>query len=155
MGWLDIVLRLGSAILIGGAIGLNRDLHHKPTGMRTLGLVALGSTLAVLAVAGDPAAVSRVIQGIITGIGFLGAGVILHRPTGGKVHGLTTAASIWVTAAMGVLCGIAAWPILVVGVSLVFLLLVFGGPVEKWCHKRLGANDDEQREIQSSAKATR
>ena len=79
MGWLDIVLRLGSAILIGGAIGLNRDLHHKPTGMRTLGLVALGSTLAVLAVAGDPAAVSRVIQGIITGIGFLGAGVILHR----------------------------------------------------------------------------
>ena len=116
MGWLDIVLRLGSAILIGGAIGLNRDLHHKPTGMRTLGLVALGSTLAVLGVAGDPAAVSRVVQGIITGIGFLGAGVILHRPTGGKVHGLTTAATIWVTAAIGVLCGIAAWPILVVGV---------------------------------------
>ena len=153
MGWLDIVLRLGSAILIGCAIGLNRDLHHKPTGMRTLGLVALGSTLAVLGVAGDPAAVSRVIQGIITGIGFLGAGVILHRPTGGKVHGLTTAASIWVTAAMGVLCGIAAWPILVVGVLLVFLLRVFGGPVEKWCHKRFGSNDDEQAETQSSAKA--
>jgi putative Mg2+ transporter-C (MgtC) family protein len=155
MGWLDIVLRLGSAILIGGAIGLNRDLHHKPTGMRTLGLVALGSTLAVLAVAGDPAAVSRVIQGIITGIGFLGAGVILHRPTGGKVHGMTTAASIWVTAAMGVLCGIAAWSILVVGVSLVLLLLMFGGPVEKWCHKRLGSSHDEETEIQSSAKATR
>ena len=154
MDWLDIVLRLGSAILIGGAIGLNRDLHHKPTGMRTLGLVALGSTLAVLAVAGDPAAVSRVIQGIITGIGFLGAGVILHRPTGGKVHGLTTAASIWVTAAMGVLCGIAAWPILVVGVSLVLLLLMFGGPVEKWCHKRLGSDDDEQTETRSSAKVT-
>ena len=155
MGWLDIVLRLGSAILIGGAIGLNRDLHHKPTGVRTLGLVALGSALVILAVAGDPAAVSRVIQGIITGIGFLGAGVILHRPTGGKVHGLTTAASIWVTAAMGVLCGIAAWSILVVGVSLVLLLLMFGGPVEKWCHRRLGSNHDEETEIQSSAKATR
>ena len=154
MGWLDIVLRLGSAMLIGGAIGLNRDLHHKPTGMRTLGLVALGSTLAVLAVAGDPAAVSRVVQGIITGIGFLGAGVILHRPTGGKVHGLTTAASIWVTAAMGVLCGMGAWPILVVGVSLVLLLLVFGGPFEKWCHKRLGSDDDEQTETRSSAKVT-
>jgi putative Mg2+ transporter-C (MgtC) family protein len=151
MGWLDIALRLGSAMLIGGAIGLNRDLHHKPTGMRTLGLVALGSTLAVLAVAGDPAAVSRVVQGIITGIGFLGAGVILHRPTGGKVHGLTTAASIWVTAAMGVLCGMGAWPILVVGVSLVLLLLVFGGPFEKWCHKRLGSDDDEQTETRSSA----
>jgi putative Mg2+ transporter-C (MgtC) family protein len=154
MGWLDIALRLGSAMLIGGAIGLNRDLHHKPTGMRTLGLVALGSTLAVLAVAGDPAAVSRVVQGIITGIGFLGAGVILHRPTGGKVHGLTTAASIWVTAAMGVLCGMGAWPILVVGVSLVLLLLVFGGPFEKWCHKRLGSDDDEQTETRSSAKVT-
>ena len=97
---------------------------------------------------------SRVVQGIITGIGFLGAGVILHRPTGGKVHGLTTAASIWVTAAMGVLCGMGAWPILVVGVSLVLLLLVFGGPVEKWCHKRLGSDDDEQTETRSSAKVT-
>src|SRR6185436_13354047 len=154
--WMDIILRLGGAMLVGCAIGLNREFHHKPTGMRTLGLVALGSALAVMSVAQDPQAdVSRVVQGVITGIGFLGAGVILHRPTGGKVHGLTTAASIWVTAAMGVLCGIAAWPILVVGVSLVFLLLVFGGPVEKWCHKRLGANDDEQRVIQSSAKATR
>ena len=140
IGWLDILLRLGAAVLIGGAIGLNRDLHHKPTGVRTLGLVALGSALVILAVAGDPAAVSRVIQGIITGIGFLGAGVILHRPTGGKVHGLTTAASIWVTAAMGVLCGIAAWPILVVGALLVLLLLVFGGPVEKWCHHRFGSD---------------
>src|SRR6478672_1086147 len=54
----------------------------------------------------------------------------LHRPTGGKVHGLTTAASIWVTAALGVLCGIAAWPILVVGVSLVLRLLVFSGQLK-------------------------
>src|ERR1700686_1059413 len=110
LGWLDIILRLGAAILIGSVIGLNRELHHKPTGMRTLGLVALGSALAVLAVADDPQAdISRVIQGVITGIGFLGAGVILHRPTGGKVHGLTTAATIWVTACLGILCGIAAW----------------------------------------------
>jgi putative Mg2+ transporter-C (MgtC) family protein len=96
LGWLDIILRLGAAILVGSVIGLNRELHHKPTGMRTLGLVALGSALAVLAVAQDPQAdVSRVIQGVITGVGFLGAGVILHRPTGSKVHGLTTAAIIW------------------------------------------------------------
>ena len=139
--WSDIVLRLGAAILIGGAIGLNRELHHKSTGLRTLGLVALGSALAVLAVSQDAQAdVSRVIQGVITGVGFIGAGVILHRPTGGKrVHGLTTAATIWVTAAMGVLCALAAWRILVVAVVLVFLLLVFGGPIEKWCHKRLGS----------------
>src|SRR6478672_13351724 len=142
MGWLDIVLRLGSAILIGGAIGLNRDLHHKPTGMRTLGLVALGSTLAVLAAAGDPAAVSRVIQGVITGIGFLGAGVILHRPTGGKVHGLTTAATIWVTASLGILCGLAAWRTVAIAALLMFFLLIVGGPIEKWCHKLLGSDDE-------------
>ena len=83
LGWLDIILRLGAAILVGSVIGLNRELHHKPTGMRTLGLVALGSALAVLAVAQDPQAdVSRVIQGVITGVGFLGAGVILHGQAG-------------------------------------------------------------------------
>src|SRR5262245_34649716 len=99
MDLLDIIVRLGAAILIGGLIGLDRNLHHKPTGVRTLGLVALGSALAVLAVAHDRLAdVSRVIQGVIMGVGFIGAGVILHHATSGKVHGMTTAASIWVTA---------------------------------------------------------
>jgi putative Mg2+ transporter-C (MgtC) family protein len=149
---LDIIVRLSAAVLIGGAMGLNRELHHKPTGLRTLGLVALGSALAVLAVANDPEAdISRVIQGVITGVGFIGAGVILHRPTGGKkVHGLTTAATIWVTATMGVLCGLAAWSILAVAVPLVLLLLVVGGPVEKWCHKRLGSDDDEEPTLPTS-----
>ena len=140
--WMDIILRLGAATLIGGALGLNRELHNKPTGVRTLGLVSLGSALAVLAVAGDPQAdLSRVIQGVITGIGFLGAGVILHRPTDSKVHGLTTAATIWVTAGFGVLCGIAAWRIAFVAVVLVVLLLTVGGPFEKWCRRQL---DDDK-----------
>lgn len=144
LGWTDIFLRLGAAMLIGGVLGLNRDLHHKPTGLRTLSLVSLGSALVVLAVAQDPQVdISRVIQGVITGVGFIGAGVILHRPTGGKkVHGLTTAATIWVTAALGVLCGIGAWSLLVIAVPLVLSLLVFGGPVEKWCHKQLGSDDE-------------
>ena len=82
---LDITLRLGSAALFGAAIGLNRDLHGKPTGVRTLGVVGLGAALVVLAsmdfqtlpgVDADP--VSRAIQGILTGIGFLGAGVIVR-----------------------------------------------------------------------------
>src|SRR5262245_36052296 len=138
MDWLDIVVRLGAAILIGGAIGLDRNLHHKPTGVRTLGLVAVGA-LAVLAVAHDRQAdVSRVIQGVITGVGFIGAGVILHQATNGKVHGLTTAASIWVTAALGVLCGLAAWKLLVVAMAGVLFLLLAGGPIEKWCQKVLG-----------------
>jgi putative Mg2+ transporter-C (MgtC) family protein len=139
----DILLRLGAAMVIGGAIGLNRELHHKPTGLRTLGLVSLGAALTVLAVAQDPQAdVSRVIQGVITGVGFIGAGVILHPATSGnQVHGLTTAATIWVTAAVGVLCGMAAWSILAIAVPLVLAILVFGGPLEKWCHKLLGSDD--------------
>ena len=100
--WLDIFIRLGAATVIGGVIGLNRDLHHKPTGVRTLALVALGSALAVLAVAHDPQAdISRVIQGVITGVGFIGAGVILHRPTEKTVHGLTTAAAAFGTTSYG------------------------------------------------------
>ena len=142
--WTDIILRLGGAMLVGCAIGLNRELHHKPTGMRTLGLVALGSALAVLGVAQDSQGdVSRVIQGVITGIGFLGAGVILHRPTGGKVHGLTTAATIWVTASLGILCGLAAWRTVAIAALLVLFLLIVGGPIEKWCHKRLGSDDEQ------------
>lgn len=149
LDWLDIILRLGAAISIGSVIGLNRELHHKPTGMRTLGLVALGSALFVLSVAQDPNAdVSRVIQGVITGVGFLGAGVILHRPTGGKVHGLTTAATIWVTASLGVLCGLAAWRILAIAAVLILFLLITGGPFEKWCHRRLGS--DEQSDLTAS-----
>ena len=140
IGWLDIFVRLGAAAAIGAAIGLNRELHHKQTGVRTLGLVGLGSALAVLAVADDPQVdISRVIQGVITGIGFLGAGVILHRPTGGKVHGLTTAATIWVTASLGILCGIAAWRIVVVAMLFTVVLLTIGGPFEKWCKERFGS----------------
>jgi putative Mg2+ transporter-C (MgtC) family protein len=146
--WMDIILRLVGATAVGCAIGLNRELHNKPTGMRTLGLVSLGSALAVLAVAQDSAAdVSRVVQGVITGIGFLGAGVILHGPTGARVHGLTTAASIWVTASLGILCGLAAWRSVGIAVILMLFLLVAGGPIEKWVHDRLGpdkARDDAE-----------
>jgi putative Mg2+ transporter-C (MgtC) family protein len=136
LGWTDIFLRLGAAMLIGGVLGLNRDLHHKPSGLRTLSLVSLGSAVAVLAVA--QADISRVIQGVITGVGFIGAGMILHRPTGHKeVHGLTTAATIWVTAAL------VGWglDLLAIAVPLSLALLVFGGSVEKWCHKLLGSDN--------------
>jgi putative Mg2+ transporter-C (MgtC) family protein len=102
--------------------------------MRTLGLVALASAVAVLAVAKDPNAdASRVIQGVITGVGFLGAGVIVHLGRGGQVvHGLSTAVTIWITASLGVLCALAAWSLLVVAFVLAVFLLIAGGLVEKW-----------------------
>src|SRR5712664_1040222 len=128
----DVILRLGAATLIGAAIGLNRDLHGKPIGVRTLGLVGLASAIAVLAVApgdgGDFSPASRVIQGVLTGIGFLGAGVIVRRDIGKAVHGLTSAACAWTTACLGLVCGLAVWPIVATGVVLVFVLLIFGGP---------------------------
>jgi uncharacterized membrane protein YhiD involved in acid resistance len=105
MDTLDIALRLGAATLIGVLLGLNRDLHGKSTGVRTLGVLCLGSALAVLSIRAVTAAdASRVIQGIVTGVGFLGAGVIVRSEKGHHVQGLTTAAVVWVTAWHG--CGL-------------------------------------------------
>lgn len=152
----EIVFRLLFAVLIGCAIGLDRNLHGKPTGIKTLGLVALGASLVTMASmefastdeSFDAAAVSRTIQGVITGIGFLGAGVIIHDRTAEKVHGLTTAASIWVTAALGIVCGMGSWQIAAIAAVIVLLLFIIGRPVEKQLHQRwLGKTDEERAAI--------
>jgi putative Mg2+ transporter-C (MgtC) family protein len=133
---LEAGFRLLVAMLAGMAIGLNRDLHNKPVGMRTLGLVSLGSALVLLAstrfgqLEFDQDAVSRVIQGILTGVGFIGAGVVLHDKTQMKIHGLTTAATVWVAAVLGVTAGMGAWLVTVMGSGLTLVLLVFGGRIE-------------------------
>ena len=136
MDTLDMALRLGAAALVGIALGLNRNLHGKPTGVRTLSLVGLGSALAVLSV-GEISSTDagRVIQGIVTGIGFLGAGVIIRSTDDQHVHGLTTAACAWLTGCIGAACGIAQWRVILLSVSLVFVILVFGGPFEKAIHR--------------------
>jgi len=96
----DAVLRMLAAMLIGCIIGIDRDLHGKPIGMKTLGLVSLGACIATMCAQGfsmtpsDDAGVSRAVQGIVIGVGFLGAGVILQNPRENRVRGLTTAASI-------------------------------------------------------------
>ncbi len=136
MDIVDIVLRLGAAALAGAAIGVNRDLANKPIGMRTLALVALGAAAIALAgiqvegMATNPDALSRVVQGIIqgvmAGISFIGAGVILRDAKARMVEGLTTAATVWVTAALGVACGLAAWRVVGVAVVLALLLLTVG-----------------------------
>lgn len=131
--WLDTILRLGAASLAGLIIGLNRDLADKPIGMRTLGLVSLGAAVVSMAtiqyhdLADQPDALSRVVQGIIQGImggiSFIGAGVILRDVKTRTVEGLTTAATVWVTAAFGIACALAAWRIVAVATVLALILL--------------------------------
>jgi len=136
----DILLRLGTAAAVGILIGINRDLQDKPIGMRTLGLVSLGAavvavaTIQVASMAENPDAMSRVIQGIIqgvmAGISFIGAGVILRDAEARTVEGLTTAATVWVTAALGIACGLAAWTTIAIGAALALLLLAGVGWLE-------------------------
>jgi putative Mg2+ transporter-C (MgtC) family protein len=151
LGWTEVILRLGIAALVGGAIGLDRDLRGKPTGVRTMGIVALGSALIVLASQypgqmADQAAASRVMQGIITGIGFLGAGVILRNPGHKRVHGLTTAASIWLTACIGAACGAGAWPLVLIAAVLVGVIFSFGRPLERALERYYGSPGPEHDE---------
>ena len=104
-----IMVRLLLAALLGGVLGYERESQGKAAGIRTHMLVAMGAALFVLVPELDGMAVadmSRVIQGIVTGIGFLGAGAIIKRSSEEDTQGLTTAAGIWMTAAIGVACGL-------------------------------------------------
>lgn len=134
----ETALRLGAALIVGTILGLNRELHGKPAGLRTHALVSLGAALATVVVlrspegslAADQNAIGRVVQGILTGVGFLGAGVILHDP-GGHISGLTTAATIWLCAVLGLVCGLGHWGALGIAVVLTALVLAFGRPLER------------------------
>ena len=104
-----LLVRLLLAALLGGVLGYEREQKGKAAGMRTHMLVALGAALFVLVPQQAGMAVgdlSRVLQGIVAGIGFLGAGAIIKPAREGDVKGLTTAAGIWMTAAIGVACGL-------------------------------------------------
>lgn len=141
----DIVLRIAGAGAIGAAIGLNRNLHHKYIGLRTLALIGAAAAGIVLVTldaeegAANVDALSRVVQGLLTGVGFIGAGVIVRGPTEKKVHGLTTAASVWTTAVLGILCGAGVWRVVAVLVTVSAVILIFGGAVEKRVHALIDA----------------
>lgn len=142
----DVLVRLVSATVIGAALGLNREIRGKPAGLRTHALVALGTALVTLTgveLAGhdgefDSNSVSRVIQGIVAGIGFLGGGTILKSDSGEHISGLTTAASLWVVACLGIACGVGLWQMSIVAVLLALLVLVVGEPLETALHRFLG-----------------
>lgn len=137
LGYLEVSARLGAAVLVGGVLGLNRLLRGKPAGFRTHAIVTLGAAIVALLAAGPRAEgaaaaadLGRVVQGILTGIGFLGAGVIL-RESEGHVTGLTTAATIWVCAGLGVVCGLGYWGLAAIATLLAFAVLLLGRAVER------------------------
>jgi putative Mg2+ transporter-C (MgtC) family protein len=150
LDWPEIVLRLGVATLAGGLIGLNRDLHGKPIGLKTLSLVGLATAM-VVAVAGPSSdtteisnAASRVMQGILTGIGFLGAGVIVRADTQHfRVRGLTSAACTWLAACVGIACGLGQWRIVTVALVITFTLLIVGRRLERWLHRMIGGKEED------------
>jgi len=121
-----LTLRLVVAMFVGALIGLQRETTRKAAGLRTHMLVSLGTALFVVAVNEalyHEDAMSRVIQGIITGIGFLGAGAILKLTEEKKIRGLTTAAGIWMTAAGGVAAGLGQFVPAIVGAALAWFVL--------------------------------
>lgn len=140
---LGLVFRLCIALIVGALIGLERQLRNKPAGLRTHMLVSLGSALFVLiplqiGVTSESAdALSRVIQGIAAGVGFLGAGEILRasRDRGNgelaEIRGLTSAAAVWVSAALGVVAGCGLWRLGLIGAVFALVVLSVFKQVER------------------------
>lgn len=128
-----VVIRLLAAAVLGGAIGFEREQKGKPAGFRTHILVTLGTCVAVLAGTGygmNSDGVSRVIQGLVTGIGFIGAGSIIKQRDEGHVHGLTTSAGIWVAAAIGIAVGLGELGLAILTTVIALIVLAIIGKVE-------------------------
>ncbi|WP_225938439.1 MgtC/SapB family protein [Leptothermofonsia sichuanensis] len=148
--WVTLTFRLVLATLVGGIIGFNREMTGKAAGLRTHMLVSLGAALFVIVTltgsSTEMDAVSRAIQGVATGVGFLGAGEIIQlsefsrdKP---RIKGLTSAASIWATAALGIVAACGLWQIGLIGTLLVLLTLSGAKGLERFISLR--REDDER-----------
>jgi putative Mg2+ transporter-C (MgtC) family protein len=140
-GWADVdaslraFARLAGAAVLGGAIGLQRERAGKAAGIRTHMMVALGAALFVLvpSMAGfESGDLSRVIQGIAAGIGFLGGGTIIKGADERDIEGLTSAATIWFTAAIGIAVGAGQGWIALLGVASAWLVLSVARALGRW-----------------------
>jgi putative Mg2+ transporter-C (MgtC) family protein len=149
-GLADLALRLAIAAGLGGAIGLNREWEQKPAGLRTHALVGLGSALFALVGMAlvqdgsvqDASAPSRVLQGLVAGVGFIGGGAILRRSDSGIVEGLTTATSIWIVAAVGVAAGLGMWRSAIISVAIALVILAGGEVIDRAIRRLLTRRGD-------------
>lgn len=142
---LRATLRLGVAILVGGAVGWEQQRRGRPAGLRTHMLVSLGAAIAVsISESTGSRDSTRVIQGVATGIGFLCAGDILHQVRNGTEHvkGLTSAAALWVTAALGMVAATGLWSLALVGTVSTLLILTVARNLEKHISKHPDSDHD-------------
>jgi len=133
----DAMLRLLLAAGLGAALGLEREYRQKPAGLRTNILIALGAalfTMLSLTITENASSADRIAAQIVTGIGFLGGGAILRGR--GSVHGMTTAATIWVNAAIGMAAGSGQHAIAAATAAITLLVLVVLGPIERYFERR-------------------
>jgi putative Mg2+ transporter-C (MgtC) family protein len=144
---LDIALRLSVGLLLGAVVGFERELHSQPAGFRTHSVVALGSAIftvvsgfAFTGVGADP---TRIAAQIVSGIGFIGAGTILHSR--GQIRGLTTAASLWAVAGIGMAAGAALYGVAVIGTVLMIVILSLFDWAEAYARRRIGLGPDDER----------
>jgi putative Mg2+ transporter-C (MgtC) family protein len=146
MELLEFAFRIGAALLAGLFIGMEREIHNKNAGLKTNALVSLGAAVFVLTsltFAGDDYVdTTRVIGQVVTGIGFIGAGVILHKGT--MVRGLTTAATVWCSAGAGCLAAIGQYAELSVLVAVIVFVNVVFNPVDKFIAKLFGHKGDDK-----------
>jgi putative Mg2+ transporter-C (MgtC) family protein len=129
-----LTARLALAVVLGSIVGVNRELRQKPAGLRTHALVALGAALVTVVgtlMTGDSGTLGRLVQGLLAGIGFIGGGVILHRDDTQGVHGLTTAAAVWLVAGVGIAVGAGLWPAGVIAIGLTLVVLAVGAPIDE------------------------
>ncbi|QQS33469.1 MAG: MgtC/SapB family protein [Acidobacteriota bacterium] len=144
-----VVIRLVAATVLGAIIGLQREQAGKAAGLRTHILVSLGTTLFVLASAGSGMSsdgVSRVVQGLATGIGFIGAGAILKLEHERRIHGLTTAAGIWMTAAIGVTVGLGGLGLALISTVIAWIVLASIGRLEQ----NVETDKSESKEVENT-----
>jgi len=134
----EIVRRLLLAACVGGLLGAEREVRHKSAGFRTNILIGMGSavfTMMSIAISADRGDPGRIAAQIVTGMGFLGAGAILRTRNG--VHGLTTAATVWVNAALGIAAGAGEYHLVVIGALITMAVLLVLHPIERGIEKRV------------------
>lgn len=149
MVWLSDVLSIILAVVFGAAIGLEREVSGKAAGLRTNVLICLGAAVFTIIskqmAAGHADSITRIAAQVVTGVGFLGAGAIIQDR--GGVHGLTTAATTWLVASIGMACGARFYELAGISTLIAIIVLIGFGKVEKPLvrHRKQSKNQDEQK----------